>query len=489
MDLHVRKYAALAASALVVTLSVATPTVAQSLITGIPLAEPAERMAMTPDGLRIYAVSQFNNSINVIDTQTDTVLAVIPRVGTPQPGDWPDDVAVSADGTRIYVVSGALNQLSIIDGATNTIVANVAIGNNPSSVALTPDGSKVYVANAGFPGMGVAVVDTVTFAIVKTLPSIFPTALARTMAVHPNGSRVYVATLTGVSVIDTSTDTVVATIPANGSRLAISPDGSRLYIHSQFANRIDVIDTSTNANLAQIPAPGSGPDPEVIAVTRDGKRVLATHFGGLRVSVIDTATNAVAASLPFPALPVGLATSPDNSAAFLVTIGSVNWLRLADNSITATIAVPSDTKSGEFPVVTPDGAKLYAACANLVCVFGTGIVTLRTVAIDIKPGEMPNSINPRSHGVIPVALLGSADFDVRSVDASSLRFGASGTEAASRQTSWTDVNRDGHVDLVLHFETRDTGLGCGDSEAVLTGTLLDGQKLRGKDSVRAVGCR
>ena len=45
----------------------------------------------------------------------------------------------------------------------------------------------------------------------------------------------------------------------------------------------------------------------------------------------------------------------------------------------------------------------------------------REVAIDIKPGSCPNPFNLDSRGVLPVAVLGGADFDVASVDPATLR--------------------------------------------------------------------
>ncbi len=42
------------------------------------------------------------------------------------------------------------------------------------------------------------------------------------------------------------------------------------------------------------------------------------------------------------------------------------------------------------------------------------------VAIDIKPGSDPNCFNANGNGVIPVAILSSADFDVTLIDASTI---------------------------------------------------------------------
>lgn len=112
-----------------------------------------------------------------------------------------------------------------------------------------------------------------------------------------------------------------------------------------------------------------------------------------------------------------------------------------------------------------------------------------TVAIDIKPGSFPNSINPRSRGVIPVAILTTDTFDATTVNSATVRFGATGTEAAPVQSSLEDVDGDGDIDMILHFKTQDTGIRCGDSFASLTGETSSGQAIEGFDSIKTVGCK
>lgn len=110
------------------------------------------------------------------------------------------------------------------------------------------------------------------------------------------------------------------------------------------------------------------------------------------------------------------------------------------------------------------------------------------VPVDIKPGSDTNPIKPGSDGVIPVALLSSPGFAACSIDWQTLRFGRTGTEAQLAGYSNGDVNGDGLPDLMLQFRTADTGLACGDSSGVLTGQTVDGQKFRGSDVIRILGC-
>src|SRR5262244_2845507 len=48
-----------------------------------------------------------------------------------------------------YVTNSASNTVSVIDTATNTVVATVPVGSVPLGVAITPDGTRAYVANPG----------------------------------------------------------------------------------------------------------------------------------------------------------------------------------------------------------------------------------------------------------------------------------------------------------------------------------------------------
>ncbi len=109
----------------------------------------------------------------------------------------------------------------------------------------------------------------------------------------------------------------------------------------------------------------------------------------------------------------------------------------------------------------------------------------RTIDIDIKPGSYPNSINIKSKGVIPVAILTTDDFDAADVDPETVRFGP--TEAGPVHHALEDVDGDGDIDMILHFKTQETGIAPGDTEASLTVETYNGQKIEGTDSVRVLG--
>ncbi len=111
------------------------------------------------------------------------------------------------------------------------------------------------------------------------------------------------------------------------------------------------------------------------------------------------------------------------------------------------------------------------------------------VTIDIKPGDEPTVMDPRSEGMIPVAILSSPDFDATSVDPGSVRFGANGDDAAPVRSMTEDVDQDGDTDLMFLFRAMQTNIACGDTSASLTGKTRSGQAIAGSESFTTEGCR
>jgi len=113
------------------------------------------------------------------------------------------------------------------------------------------------------------------------------------------------------------------------------------------------------------------------------------------------------------------------------------------------------------------------------------------VEIDIKPGSDNNSINLKSKGVVPVAVLTTVGFDASTVDPGSVEF------AGAEPVRWRlcDVDDDGDMDVLFHFKTQELNLEEDSTEATLTGTaneveILTGTanevEISGTDTVRIV---
>lgn len=113
------------------------------------------------------------------------------------------------------------------------------------------------------------------------------------------------------------------------------------------------------------------------------------------------------------------------------------------------------------------------------------------VDIDIKPGSYPNAVNLGSHGLIPVAILSSAEFDATTADPDTIELAGSGVAVRGKGSKLMaheeDVNGDGLVDLVVQVATANLDPeSFQDGYAVLTGKTYDGVAIEGADEITIV---
>ena len=111
------------------------------------------------------------------------------------------------------------------------------------------------------------------------------------------------------------------------------------------------------------------------------------------------------------------------------------------------------------------------------------------VAIDIEPRRARNKIKPGSRRKISVAILTTEMFDATTVDPLSVEFGPNAALEIHGQGHVEDVDRDGDLDLLLHFNIQDTGIQCGDTTASLIGETFDMALIAGSDNIVTRGCK
>ena len=412
-----------------------------------------------------YISNYLSNNVSVIDTATNTVIATIP-VGSEAWG-----VAVKPDGTRVYVTD---NNVSVIDTALKTVIATISVGADPEGVAvgMTPNGERVYVANSN--SNTVSVINTATNMVIATVGvGSDPTPLA----ISPDGSKVYVGGRS-VTVIETTNNTVVTSISVEALGIAFTPNGARAYVTDSNAQAAKVIDTTTNTVIASVPV---GIAPRGVVVNPLGTRTYVANNGGASVTVIDVASNTVIQTVSAGSGPFGLDITLDGTLLYVANHTNNGTVSVIN---TTTLTIVNTIPAGTQPVAMGRFIGGPINCSPVL-----------NVAIDIKPGSFPNCFNIDGNGVIPVAILGSTNFDVTDIDVNTLSFAGLDVRVRgnnTRQCSVEDVSGnftspegdpDGYPDLVCQFVDDPNLWSPDDGTATLTGNLLDGTPIEGTDSI------
>jgi DNA-binding beta-propeller fold protein YncE len=307
----------------------------------------------------LYVAGQ--NSVSVIDTGNNAVVDAIKLAGA-----W--TLAVSPDASRLYATTTA--GLSIVDASTDKVIKTIALAGG-YDLAVSPDGSRAYI------GAG-AVLYVVDLAADKVVATLRPAGGADSVAVRPNGGRIYATGSLGkydpiLDVIDARTMTLLATISASpfigfGS-VIVTPDGRTVYAtgggHDGLPTSLIIIDAVANKGMGAIfmclPCGLPG-----LAVTPDGSQLLVPIIGPEEkdVGVVSTATNAVSARIPV-APSGGLAIRPDGRFAYVPdSAGRVEVVDTAKHAVVAKIAVPAGV-GAEAIVPPPEGVQFLTLSATL----------------------------------------------------------------------------------------------------------------------------
>jgi YVTN family beta-propeller protein len=290
------------------------------------------------------------------------------------------------------------NGITAFNTATNTVTANIPV--DPSQFSLdsqiiaSPDGSRVYAlyeGNASVPSK-ILVIDTASNTAVATIPNVGAAPLG--LAITPDGAHIYVADqLNAVFVVDTATNTVEASsiaLSGNPSSLIVTPNGAQLYVAQEGGRSVSIINTATNAVVGSPIFIGCNPLTKM-AVTPDGTQVYVGCAQPGQVVAISTATNTVTATIPLDTVDFRLAVSPDGTQLYVsgLVSGSVGVISTATNTLTSAIPV------GSFPTgvgVTPDGAAAYVAVRSNSTVTQIDTATNTIVATGIPVASQPNDL-------------------------------------------------------------------------------------------------
>ena len=314
-------------------------------------------LALSPDGKTVF-IKNMNNLL-VVDAASWTLLQTLTY---PASGASMHGIAVSKDGTHIYV-TGSGNELYDWQVASGTVSFSrtiaLASGSDPCGLAISADGTKAYVclsiANK------LAVVDLTSGTVSQQISvGIAPW----NVVLSPNGTNAWVSDWGGRT-------------PTNGDLTATSA-GTSVVIDSRgiaASGVVSLVNLTTGLQTAQIT---TGLHPSDLALSQDGSTLYVANANSDTVMVIDTQSKSVKETIlvrPSSTLPFGSSTtlpfgSEPNGLALSVS-GTNLYVATAGNNAIAVVELPNATHTnslvaGFFPTDWYPGAVI--ADANYVYV-------------------------------------------------------------------------------------------------------------------------
>jgi len=499
---------------------------------------------------------QFLKNVALVVLSVAALLALAPEFAAQRLAPSTRRAPVSAPALGMIGIPFGGSAL-VFDANTDTVIGSVALGIGHFSClgdcAITAD------LSTGFVGTGsgrVWIVDLTTSPPSLASgpnPLVMPN-LAEDLVLSSDGRFLIVCDGSAdqpVAVVELATRTVVGTFSTGYDCVSVEacPDGSVLVASDvlDFVKRLSLDSSGQLADTGEILPLISGSIPVNLACARGGTTGVLLLFDSRRVQSFGIPglvpiDNQLLATVGQP-----FSCALDERAGRVYVRGQLDLEAFAYDGDTGVIgnaplwSVPLGSGHSCYGVeqdaLHPDGSRLYvpvpgrieirdpATGAQLDTIEGvgdaSGVCIQRSEALvaslDIRPGACPNSFNRTSHGVLPVALLGSDEIDVTQVDVATLRLaradGVGGsvapnegppgphTEVSDVATPFTGaacdclaLGGDGVPDLSAKFRSdalvaalQLEALSAGALvELVLTGELLDGRAFSASDCVRLV---
>jgi YVTN family beta-propeller protein len=299
-----------------------------------------------------------------LPTITDTATGTLLVAATANPIALTTPTSTSAytsvitpDSRYIYTADQTTDTIYVVDSTTDTEVAQIGVpaGTKIESSAISPDGSHAYFA--GYLTHLVQVVDTATNTLGTPIDVV---SNPNAVAVSPDGSLLYVVgggTLTSYNLPGGTVHGTAALGVSSSTSVVITPDGKTAYVSDGgAAHDINVVNTVTEALGTPIVA---GSDPYALAISPNGSTVYVVDGGDNSIQAIATATNTIGSPVDTGAASGNnvVRVSPDGKYVYAAAGNGTIEVFPADLSSVVPVNDPG-TKYGL--VASPDGKRIYA---------------------------------------------------------------------------------------------------------------------------------
>jgi YVTN family beta-propeller protein len=311
---------AVVAAALAFTSAACSSSTGPGVVSGT---HPAGELAPRVDGVfgRPFGIRVSSKGLVLVTQQStnsvqgfalDLAGPLLPPVPV---GDDPGDVVFNRAGTTAYVSAFFGGSVQIIDIATMKQTSSVAISNNAYRLALSSDETRLFITSMdgrlySMPTSGSSLITSVAIG-----------GQLQGLTMSPSGQTLVVSSTSGiVARVNASTMTVInkRTISGTPQDVVLSPDERELYVAKE-NGAVDVLDGSTLADIESINLPNLGAFG--MALTPDGSDLYVTSSSNGVVAVIDRKSRAIRKLLTVTGTPRRVAFSPDGKTAVIANEG------------------------------------------------------------------------------------------------------------------------------------------------------------------------
>lgn len=234
------------------------------------------------------------------------------------------------------------------------------------------------------------------------------------MSMSSDGSNLY-AVLNGdgrVAKISTATNTVTATA-CTGARypedVAVSPDGTRIYVTNSAASTLRVLATADMSTVTDVNVGGAGNGVDVVTTPASVGKVYVFRHMEASLVVVDPATNTVSSTVSVGSSSTrrasGIAVSSDGSKAYALVDAGVVVINTATDSVVDTIAMTA----AQAVAVSPDGSFLYVLGGDS----NNSLIRIRTsdnaIVATVTIGSNPTSVEITPDGLHALVVLNSTN--------------------------------------------------------------------------------